>query len=127
MTCILLVSKAPDNFSELAVGLEKRDGIDLIRVESQEEAFEKAKEVRLDVVVVDDELADGKGLDLVTGLVQKYPLINCALVSALSDDDFHEYTEGLGVFMQLPPRPAEEDARKMLEILDSIDVLLKAE
>lgn len=126
MARILLVSKASENFSELAASLAKRDGIDLIKVDSQEEAFKKAKEVRLDVVVADEELADGRGLDLISGLTQKYPLINSALVSTLSHDDFHEYTEGLGVFMQLPPRPTQEDARKMLEILDSIDALLKA-
>ena len=127
MARILLVSKVPDNFSELAAGLEKREGIDLIRVKSQEEALKMAGEVRLDVVVADDELADGRGLDLVSGLMQKYPLINCALVSTLSAEDFHEYTVGLGVFMQLSPRPDDKDGRKMLEILNSIDALLKAE
>ena len=127
MARILLVSKIPENFEELAVALQKRDGIELIRVDSQKEALKKAEEVRLDVVVVDDELADGRGLDLVSSLMQKYPLINCALVSTLAPDDFHESTEGLGVFMQLPPDPTEKDALKMLEILDSIDALLKAE
>ncbi len=125
MARILLVSKASENFSELAAGLAKRDGIDLNKVDSKKEAFKKAKEVRLDVVVADDKLADGRGLDLISGLTQEYPLINCALVSTLSHDDFHEYTEGFGVFMQLPPRPTQEDARKMFEILDSIDALLK--
>ncbi len=127
MVRILLVSKVPENFKELAVALQKRDGIELIRVDSQKEALKKAEEVRLDVVVADDKLADGRGLDLVSILMQNYPLINCAMVSTLAPDDFHESTEGLGVFMQLPPTPTEKDALKMLEILDSIDALLKAE
>ena len=80
----------------------------------------------IDVVVVDVQLLDEEPLTLVTELMKKQPLINCAMVSSLPHEDFHEYSEGLGVFMQLPLSPGEEEAEKMLEILKSIDVLLKA-
>ncbi len=125
MAQILLVSNNPANFSEFASELKEKDAIQLLMVESAQEALRKAESTSLDVVVTDEELSDGKGLELVKQLVQKFPLVNCVMVNTLPADDFHEYTEGLGVLMQLPPQPTREEAKKMLSILDSINVLLK--
>jgi len=126
MVCIMLVSKDSASLKGLESGLRKRDEIEFIRVLSKKEALEKVGENTIDVVVTDAELMDDEPLSLVTELMQKQPLINCAMVNSLSPDDFHEYTEGLGVFMQLPLNPGEKEAGKMLKILDSIDLLLKA-
>lgn len=126
MTRIMLVSRDATSLKGLADGLEKRGGIELIQFDSKARVLEKVEEVQIDVVVADSKLADGDGLELITELTKRFPLINCAMVSLLSPEDFHEYTEGLGVFMQLPPLPGEEEAQKMVEILDSINVLLKA-
>lgn len=126
MIRIMLVSKEPASFEGLAGGLERRDGIELIHVDSKKEVLERVEKDAVDVVVVDVQLLDEEPLTLVTELMKKQPLINCAMVSSLPHEDFHEYSEGLGVFMQLPLSPGEEEAEKMLEILNSIDVLLKA-
>ncbi len=126
MIRIMLVSKEPEALGGLARGLKKRDDIDLIHVGSKEEVLGRVEEGGIDVVVTDAQLPDKEPLSLVTELMKKQPLINCAMVSTLSPEDFHEYTEGLGVFMQLPLNPGEGEAEKMLEILNSIDVLLKA-
>lgn len=126
MIRIMLVSKEPASLEGLARGLERRDGIELIHVDSKKEVLERVEKDTIDVVVVDGQLLDEEPLTLVTELMKKQPLINCAMVSSLPHEDFHEYSEGLGVFMQLPLSPGEEEAEKMLEILNSIDVLLKA-
>lgn len=75
------------------------------------------------VVVVDSKLADGDGLSFVQQVARDFPLVNCALVSDLGHNDFHEATEGLGLFMQLPPQPGSGEARKMLTLLEKISGL----
>ena len=126
MVCIMLVRKDSASLKGLELGLRKGGAIELVHVSSKKEALESLEKSSIDVVVTDAELADVEPLSLVTELMQKRPLINCAMVNSLSPEDFHEYTEGLGVFMQLPLNPGEREAGKMLEILDSIDTLLKA-
>jgi len=125
MVRIMLVAKEPASLGNLARGLGKRDDVELIHVGSKQEVFKEVEENRVDVIVTDAQLTDEKPLTLVIELIKKYPLINCAMVSSLPPEDFHEYSEGLGVFMQLPLQPGEKEAEKMLEILNSIDVLLK--
>ncbi len=51
--------------------------------------------------------------------------MNCAAVSSLSADDFHEASEGLGVMMQLPLEPDLKDAEKLVEYLKTILNLTK--
>ncbi len=126
MVRIMLVSKDSASLKGLESGLGKRNGVELVFVTSKNEALERVEKNTIDVVVTDAELADEEPLALVTEIMQKRPLINCAMVNSLPPEDFHEYTEGLGVFMQLPLSPGEKEAEKMLEILDSIDALLKA-
>lgn len=125
MVRIMLVSHDLASFEDLTKGLKKRDDIELIQVDSKQAVFKEVETTRIDVVVTDAQLRDEEPLHLVTELMKKYPLINCAMVSSLSPEDFHEYSEGLGVFMQLPVNPGEKEAGKMMEILSSIDVLLK--
>lgn len=126
MVRIMLVGKDSASLKGLESGLGKRDEVELVYVTSKNEALERVEENTIDVVVTDAELVDEEPLSLVTELMQKKPLINCAMVNSLPPEDFHEYTEGLGVFMQLPLNPGEKESQKMLEILDSIDALLKA-
>ena len=126
MVRIMVVSKGSASLKELESGLRKRDVVEVIHAASKTEALENVEKNNIDVVVTDAELMGGEPLALVTEVMQKKPLINCAMVNSLSPEDFHEFTEGLGVFMQLPLNPGEKEAEKMLKILDSIDVLLKA-
>jgi hypothetical protein len=47
-------------------------------------------------------------------------MINLAVVSSLSHEDFHEASEGLGILVQLPPSPGEEDGSKLFETITQI-------
>ncbi len=75
-------------------------------------------------VAVDANLTDGKGLDFVRRWAKEYPLTNFALVSDMAADDFHEATEGLGLFMQIAPGLDEKEAERMLELLSKIHWLM---
>ncbi len=80
----------------------------------------------VDLVIVDEQLDDISGIEFVEQFVKVNPLANTAIVGSLPEAEFHEATEGLGVLMQLPPRPQERDAENLLAILAKISGLLPA-
>jgi DNA-binding response OmpR family regulator len=124
MLSILLVSKEPHALAGLATEFLQKDGITVKRAATAKEAWTILGKTRVDVVVTAEQLADGAALPFVFELIRQYPLINCAMVSPLSPEDFHEATEGLGVFMQLPLDPGALEAAKMVQYLESIDALM---
>jgi hypothetical protein len=65
-------------------------------------------------VIIDSDLPDIAPLDLVLKLVKVNAMVNTAVVSPLSDEEFHEASEGLGVLGRLPVNPGERDAAGLL-------------
>ncbi len=124
MLSILLVGKDPASLAVFADELSGNDGIQVSSVGSGQQAWDFLGTNKVDVVVADEELADETGLSFVRELTKRQPLINCAMVSPLDPEEFHEVTEGLGVFMQLPVSPGTAEAAKMLQLLKSIDAIL---
>lgn len=124
MSSIVLVSKDSQLFAEVVPVLQDVDGVTVTQLSSGEDLLSMVSKTKVDVVVLGDELADNSGLKFSGTLMKKHPLINCAIVSGLPPKQFHEETEGLGIFMQLPLQPKVEDAKKMLELLESINVLM---
>lgn len=119
MSLVLLASNKQESFSELAEFLENNN-IQIIRVESGEKAISMIKDQAFDLVITDEELSDMKGLEFARNLVLTNPMINCAAISSLSSEDFHEASEGLGILMQLPPNPDKKHAEALLKHLNSI-------
>ena len=124
MLSILLAGKKPDGLADLSAALKKEEGIRVSKAVSGQEAWGILGNCPVDVVVIDEQLTDGEALPFIKELVKQQPLINCAMVSNLAAKDFHEETEGLGVFMQLPVHPGSEEAKKMLQLLQSIGALM---
>ena len=73
-----------------------------------------------DLVVADENLGDMTGLEFIRAIVSKRPMVNCAAISSLTPEDFHEAGEGLGILMQLPVSPGQKHAEMLLEQLKSI-------
>lgn len=126
MLRILLVGRNPETLADFADQLSRREGIAVSKAGSGKAVWDILGKTKVDVVVTDEKLADGDSLPFVKELTKRQPLINCAMVSSLSPEDFHEATEGLGVFMQLPVEPGAEEASKMMQLLESISALLTA-
>jgi len=74
-----------------------------------------------DVVIADETLADVTGFSFIRDLVCVNPMVHCAIVSSLSEKEFHEQSEGLGLLMQIPVRPGKQDAEMLLEQLAKIE------
>lgn len=120
MIHVLLVSSDKDFFTDLASNMEKNVNLNISRAGSGGDALSMISVNNFELVVTDESLSDMTGLKLVEKLVLTNPMINCAAVSSLSSKDFHAASEGLGILMQLPPRPDKIHAENLLQYLNNI-------
>ena len=120
MIHLLLVTPYRKSLFELASAMEKYDDVKLTWTESGQKALDMLSETSVDLVVTDKELGDMTGLEFAEKLLRVNPMINCAILSPLPSDEFHEASEGLGVFAQLPLRPAKADAETLLKRLKTL-------
>ena len=123
MIKLLLVTPHRDPLLELASAMEKDDDVELTWTDSGQKALETLSETSVDLVVIDKDLGDMTGLEFAEKLLRVNPMINSAVLSSLPSHDFHEASEGLGVFAQLPLRPAKADAEKLLKGLKKLKEL----
>ncbi len=116
--CVLAM-KNPD---ELAAGLAQK-GLLAITAATGEEALERVREVAPVLLVCGQNLPDMTGLELAGRLVWVNALVGCAVVSDLSDEDFHEASEGLGLLAKLPPNPGQNEAQVLFDALVAVGAL----
>jgi DNA-binding NtrC family response regulator len=115
----LLVSSTMDSFLNLVSSFTEND-VAVTYAESGSKALSIISERSFDVVIADESFSDMTGLDLAKKLILKNPMLNLAVVSSLSSQDFHEASEGLGILMQLPSTPKKLDAEKLLAHVKNI-------
>jgi DNA-binding NarL/FixJ family response regulator len=88
--------------------------VELKCVVSGAEALEAARTSAPHLVIIDSDLSDTAPLDLAKKLLTVNAMVNTAVVSPLSEEEFHEASEGLGVLGRLPDNPGENDAADLL-------------
>jgi len=114
---LLLVSPDKASLSGLVSAFSEHGDVDFSWVESGEIALNIASDTTFDLVITDEKLDDMTGLELADRLLSVNPRINCASVSRLSPENFHDKSEGLGLMAQLPVQPGKEDAEKLIKRL----------
>jgi DNA-binding NarL/FixJ family response regulator len=122
---VLFIAKDITRFSALMAEFQHRQEIELVSAATGTEGFLLLRGKQVNLVILDEQLGDMSGIAFVKQLVKINPLVNSAIVSALTAEEFHEATEGLGVLMQLPIEPQDEDAVTLLTILEKIGALLQ--
>ena len=120
MVNILLVSSNADSLTQLSSIFSKKKDIKAVNMDSGYAALQIIKEKPYDLVIADTDLPDMSGIEFARKLITLNPYVNCAMISGLMPDDFHDVTEGLGIIMQLPRIPGKADAEKLLEHLNKI-------
>jgi len=125
MIKLLLVTPERELFSEFASALEKNDDVELSWASTGHEALEALSVNPVDLVIVNENIGDMTGIEFMKKLLPINPMINCAAVSPLPPEDFHEASEGLGVLVQLPLRPGAAEAKDLLKQMKNIKNLLK--
>jgi CheY-like chemotaxis protein len=119
LTQLLFVTTDKTNLADLSVVIETQNG-NIIWATSGSQALGRIGKTAVDLVLADEILGDMTGLDLIKRLVAINPMINCAVVSSLSKEDFHETSEGLGILMQLPPNPSWADGERLMAHLNQV-------
>jgi PleD family two-component response regulator len=124
MVHIVLVTprlKALQRFSE---ALSSNPEVRLDSVISGVEAVEAVRTVVPHLVIIDSNLPDTTPLDLVQKLLMINALVNTAVICPLSDAEFHEVSEGLGILSRLPVEPGRTEAadlvRKLRMVLEGV-------
>ena len=124
MIKLLLVTPDKESFRDFALALTQSDDVELSRSESGQEALAILSENPVDIVVVDESVGDMTGIGFMKKLISINPMINCAAVSPLPHEEFHEASEGLGVLAQLPIKPGKPEAENLLKHLKDLKILL---
>lgn len=110
-----------ETLSELAHGLLQHEDVQLHVCKTKQEVLALLAKETISAVLV-GEAADGEDpKTIVTDITTGFPMVNCAIVSDLPPAEFHEWTEGLGVFTQLSPKPSREAAITIVETLRKFD------
>jgi DNA-binding response OmpR family regulator len=117
MHTVVLVSPRVDQWSEFAGVLEADGRFATVTARSGADALTAAKGGNLLAMAIDENLGDMSGIELATQLLSVNAMINVAMASDRSSEDFHEETEGLGLLMQLSPIPTTAEAGRLAERL----------
>jgi DNA-binding NarL/FixJ family response regulator len=94
--------------------------VQLKQVGSGADALEAVRGSALHLVIIDAALPDAAPLQLVRQLLMVNAMVNTAVVSPLSDEEFHEASEGLGVLGRLPEQPDKSAAVDLLQKLKMV-------
>ena len=120
MLHIVLATARPQGMQALAAALASNPEVNLHQVISGAEALEVARTTAPQLVIIDADLPDITPLDLVQKLLMVNAMVNTAVVSPLSDEEFHEASEGLGILGRLPNDPGVSDAGELLHKLRTV-------
>jgi DNA-binding response OmpR family regulator len=120
MLRILLVSARPEALGSFYDYLTGQPEVTLQPAASGAEALQLARAGSPHLVIIDQELPDSSPFKLVPDLLMTDAMINTAVVSSLSEEEFHETFEGLGIMARIAPDPTAEDARKLMATLKDI-------
>ena len=117
MLNIILATARPEGMAAFVEALSSDTGVHLKRVYSGTEALAAVRAACPHLVVVDSDLPDIDPLGLVQKLLMVNAMINTAVISPLTEEEFHEASEGLGVLSRLPVEPGPSDAAVLLHKL----------
>ena len=111
---ILIVTPDRNSLSAFADALEESQEVQVAWAESGQAAIADVMRHPPLGAIIDEDLLDMPGLDLVRRLLPINAMINTVVISDFSAEAFHEAGEGLGILAQLPPKPSSADARSIL-------------
>ena len=114
MLRIVIATNRPEVFRAFASALSSNPEVQLQQAGSGAEALKAARTAAPHLVIIDSGLADAEPLELVQQLLLVNAMVNTAVVSPLSEEEFHEASEGLGVLGRLPVEPGESEAADLL-------------
>ena len=120
MLRVVLATNRPKALQAFTEALWSDPEVQLQGVVSGAEALEAVRTSAPHLVIIDLNLPDLAPLELVQKLLMVNAMVNTAVVSPLSEEEFHEASEGLGILGPLPNDPGRSDAVEMLRKLRTV-------
>ncbi len=120
MLHIILVTVRPEIFHSFAERLSSDPEVCLDQVTSGAGALGIVRSISPHLVIVDSEVTDTTPFGLVREIISANAMVNTAVASALSEDEFHDAGEGLGILCRLPLEPGSKEARELLQKLRAV-------
>jgi len=120
MLRIVLATARPQAMQAFAAALSSNPEVHLQHLGSGAEALDAARTSAPHLVIIDTGLADYEPLELVQKLLMVNAMVNTVVVSPLSEAEFHEASEGLGILGRLPNNPGMSDASELLRKLRTV-------
>lgn len=113
---IIIASPRGDDLNLFIQGLENEGA--LVRLaKTKLKTLELVKARTPHLVVVDDCLSDVQPLTLVKDLMLIDAMINTAVITGISAEQFHEKGEGLGILTSICQQPDAQDAKALIQRL----------
>jgi len=120
MLHLVLTTARPQALQAFAAALASDPAVNLQVVISGAEALKAARTAAPHLVIIDADLPDITPLALARKLLLVNAMVNTVVVSPLSDEEFHEASEGLGILGRLPKDPGMSDACEVLHKLRAV-------
>lgn len=117
-SCIIVTPRANDLHS-FAKGLQDQ-AVSVTMAPDVGSLLASIRQTPASLVVVDQKLPDTDPIRLVMDILTVDATIQTAVITSLSEEDFHEASEGLGVLMGLPIQPEIRDGRALGEKIVSM-------
>jgi CheY-like chemotaxis protein len=124
MIHILLAGRDTPSMSAFKSILDESD-TQTTYMDSGRNALSAISEKEFDLLVADENLDDMTGFELIESVITSQPMLNCAMVSSLSPNDFHTSGEGLGILMKLSVEPDKKEVDQLLGHLKKIQSIVK--
>lgn len=120
MLNILLATTRPEAMQPFTEALSSDPEVHLDQVASSVDVLAAVRAFAPHLVVIDSSMPDTDPLSLIPKLLRINAMVNTAVISPLSEKEFHEASEGLGVLSRVPVVPDRSDAVALLVKLRSI-------
>ena len=120
MVYVMVVTADPDTRNHLKNIMAVLEGVEIEWIEAADAGLPLLKDKKFQLVISDETLPHMTGIQFLNQLVRINPMVNTALMSALTSEAFHEATEGLGVLGQLPLKPEASHINDLYARLKSI-------
>jgi DNA-binding NtrC family response regulator len=120
MSRILLVGPEKEIFKTLELSFSE-NGAATQWTDTAEKSLALVAEKKFDLVIIHEQVSDMTAKKLVENIITLNAMMNCVVLSAMPDEDFHEAYEGLGVLMRFPLIPGKAEVKKLQDHLARIN------
>lgn len=118
---IVIASPVTQQLSDFSEALGQTSGLKMTHCRSVAETLTSIAKPTVLMLIVDTRLGAEEAKRLIRDTLMVNAMIHSAVLGNASEENFHDYMEGLGVLMQLSLTPTKADAQVLWQRLRAIN------